>query len=156
MTQPKDTQNEAICENCEETKYFHFKANRGAIWYCSKGHSMWTPKPTPDPKVEQVAKRPRSFTIFWREGKYFVSIPSYEGGEVVMKGDSDAKIASLEKELRETRVTVVACEDACRHLEKELRVTRRALEMAIKDLCSVPNAAWERLEAARKEGEGNG
>lgn len=43
----------------------------------------------------------QKFTWTWRNGAYFVDQPGYDGGEMYLAADVDARIAELEQELAE-------------------------------------------------------
>jgi hypothetical protein len=48
-----------------------------------------------------TTKEAGRFTITWRDARYFVSIPEYQGGEVVRAEVHDARVAELEGALED-------------------------------------------------------
>jgi hypothetical protein len=185
---------EQVCENCGkriEPSLAHLTVGNGVFIHTATGCSVCehiatyaTPKPTPDPKmeqceycgpicykgaahnarvednakVEQVAQRPEPAECEHcgaREYSYAciceqVRVETLEKA-VQVHNDSAVEAWQL---TRKWQKNVFELEQSCRELEKELRVTRRALEMAVRAAGFINDTVETFLEAARKEQNG--
>ena len=176
--------NEQVCENCRKTKEDHLATR----WCYGKVdpleftpkptpqvemitiepglsvHDRWTvPKPTPDPKVEQVAKRPHQRAHGDVE-RGFVSCYAQPDADALFDSQ-DERIAELEEAqegwsytFNQLTAANANMDAKIANLEQELRDKRRALDMAAWDACNpsptgqqIGMRADEYLEAARKE-----
>lgn len=128
--------NQEVCENCGNSERRHVGEHKWceAEWFIDGGR--WKPKPTPDPKVEQVAKRPVKIICIWcnhaESGTYEVAWEAIKRHSVACGNaphmKQQAKIESL---------------------EEELRVYKRAFELSSEN--HTDKFARQCLEAARKE-----
>lgn len=75
-------------------------------------------------------KAEQRFSITWRKGAYYVSIPEYQGGEVVFAEVHD----KLKADLARSEKTVDVLESNARVQAKLLADTGRSLELAKKAL----------------------
>jgi enamine deaminase RidA (YjgF/YER057c/UK114 family) len=74
---------------------------------------------------------PTRFHITWRDGRYFVSIPNYDGGEVVRADIADRMAAALEQ------IETVCLDNAGHNVRHD---------MALKFVCHVAKqslSAWK-------------
>lgn len=159
--------NQEVCENCGNSERRHVGEHKWceAEWFIDGGR--WKPKPTPDPKVEQVAQRPQSIgTICPRcNGTKTVESQGFSAKNIILtcgvcrgKGfllpsqeDLVAKIAELKKELELEHSKLESIKATNLWMQQELRVTRRALEMVYESECITSWEIDKYLEAARKE-----
>lgn len=73
----------------------------------------------------------KRFSIIWRNGEYKVTIPNFDGAEVVLASDYDAAIQRAERERDEARESSSVYEEAWHFAANEVSSLRSERDAAV-------------------------